>query len=563
MQPTGDQICSTMNASQVETSSARDDTELSRGLAALSAVTFNYFNPAQILDLAEDTVAALSPCRVEASYRSVNGQMVAAAPPLRSHSELETSLINRGWDGRVEVRDRSWGWAFALRYEDTVNGCLVLSAAERPNRTQILLLTVLAQQAGAALACAEMHHRDMDRARELEKTTGRLATVVESLQGRASVHQTLEVALRAGSGEHGIADAIYRLTGLAVCIEDRFGNLRHWVGDGRPDPYPKASTENREDLLRRLSASGGSMRVGDRVVMLVKPRADVLAVLSLVDPGSRATEDNVFALRYASTVLGLELAHQRNLAEMELTLRRELVDDLLAGTNEDGAYMRAEALGHDLRGPHYVIVVTTAGGGDSTLACAAGHAATSLHLSYLQGRQSGMVVLVADGRPEPRRLHRALSRQLGNSTSVIGIGPRCDIPSDIPQSFAKARRAMNLRLHSAAPAGASAYDELGFYRLVDAAHTAGAVEDFIGEWLGRLLDYDNTRNAELVNTLSTYLECGGNYDKSAAALHIHRSTLRYRLGRIGELAGYDLRNVDTRFNLHAATRARRFLNPDS
>ncbi len=47
-----------------------------------------------------------------------------------------------------------------------------------------------------------------------------------------------------------------------------------------------------------------------------------------------------------------------------------------------------------------------------------------------------------------------------------------------------------------------------------------------------------------------------------AALHIHRSTLRYRLARIAELTGHDLRNVDTRFNLHAATRAWRFLNPD-
>jgi len=36
--------------------------------------------------------------------------------------------------------------------------------------------------------------------------------------------------------------------------------------------------------------------------------------------------------------------------------------------------------------------------------------------------------------------------------------------------------------------------------------------------------------------------------KSAAALHIHRSTLRYRLARIAELTGHDLRKVDTRFN---------------
>jgi DNA-binding PucR family transcriptional regulator len=145
---------------------------------------------------------------------------------------------------------------------------------------------------------------------------------------------------------------------------------------------------------------------------------------------------------------------------------------------------------------------------------------------------------------------------------VIGIGSRCAVPDDFPRSFIEARRAMRIRLRSVSPEGAAAFDELGFYRLIDAAHGGGEVESFVREWLGPLLDYDDRKNSELVMTLSDYLECGGNYDESAAALHIHRSTLRYRLARIAELTGHDLRKVDTRFNLHAATRAWRFLNPD-
>ncbi|WP_164709716.1 helix-turn-helix domain-containing protein, partial [Rhodococcus opacus] len=39
------------------------------------------------------------------------------------------------------------------------------------------------------------------------------------------------------------------------------------------------------------------------------------------------------------------------------------------------------------------------------------------------------------------------------------------------------------------------------------------------------------------------------------ALRIHRSTLRYRMSRIHELTGRDLRSVDTRLNLHLASRA--------
>jgi DNA-binding PucR family transcriptional regulator len=192
----------------------------------------------------------------------------------------------------------------------------------------------------------------------------------------------------------------------------------------------------------------------------------------------------------------------------------------------------------------------------------AGRTAASLNLDYLQGRHAGLVVLLVAGRVDADRLHDALARALGRASTNVGVGSRCETPRDFPASFDRARRALHVRLNSSFPAGASAYDELGFYHLVDAAHTAGAAEHFARDWLGVLLDYDSKKNAELVQTLSHYLEHGGNYDEAATSLHIHRSTLRYRLARIAELTGYDLRDVDTRFNLHAATRAWRFLSPD-
>jgi DNA-binding PucR family transcriptional regulator len=74
------------------------------------------------------------------------------------------------------------------------------------------------------------------------------------------------------------------------------------------------------------------------------------------------------------------------------------------------------------------------------------------------------------------------------------------------------------------------------------------------EWLGPLLTYDREKNADLVTTLTHYLDCGGNYDDAAQSLTIHRSTLRYRLGRIRDISGRDLQDVEDRLNLHLATR---------
>jgi PucR C-terminal helix-turn-helix domain/GGDEF-like domain len=540
----------------------------SAGLAVLSRVTFSDSDFGDIFRVAEAAVGDLGPCQVEASYRSVNGGFVRFPPSQPAHPDIERHRRS-GWDGQVDAKDGRWGWAFPLNYRLAVNGCLVVSAGSAPSIDQIQLLTILAQQTGAALAHAALHDRDSAEAAMLTRSNAdlkvancELGTTVTRLQRQTNVHEVLSTAVAAGKGEQGIADALNHLTGHAVGIEDRFGNLRCWAGPEQSHPYPKQVTDERELLLHELAAQTGQARIGRRVLTLVRPRAEVLGVLVLIDPDGTATEDDLLALRYGSIVLALELAHRRALAEIEVNLRRDLVDDLLAGTARDGAYARADALGHDLRRPHYVVVMQTTGRTESTLTIAAGRAATALHLKYLLGRHAGLVVLLTDGRPEPRAFHNAISEFLSKTTSVVGIGSRCLVPDDFPQSFTEARRAMSIRLRSVSPQGAVAFDELGFYRLIDAADGGGEVEGFVREWLGPLLDYDDSKNSELVMTLSDYLECGGNYDESAAALHIHRSTLRYRLARIAELTGHDLRNVDTRFNLHAATRAWRFLNPD-
>jgi sugar diacid utilization regulator len=541
---------------------------LSAGLAALSRVSFSDADAGEIFHSASATVGGLGPCQVEASYQSMNGEFVRFPTSQPPHPEIERHRQSN-WDGRIDVEDGRWGWAFPLRHRRVINGCLVVSAASAPTKEQTELLAILAQQTGAALAHASTRNRDSDDAARLTESIAdlqdrnrELAEAVARLQRQTNVHEALSTTLAAGTGEQGIADVLSDLTGHSVAVEDRFGNLLCWAGPGLPHPYPKQRAPQREQLLHELAAQGGRARIGRRVLTLIQPRAETLGVLALNDPNGTVTDDDLFALHHGATVLALELSHQRTVAEIELNLRRELVDDLLAGTDRDGAYGRADALNHDLRRPHYVVVVQSAGRTENALTIAAGRAATALNLNYLQGRHGGLVVLLTDGRPDPGALHRTISEILGKTTSVVGIGSRCLVPDDFPQSFVEARRVMSIRLRSASPQGAAAFDELGFYRLIDAAHGGGEVESFVREWLGTLLDYDHCKSSDLVMTLSDYLECGGNYDESAAALHIHRSTLRYRLARIADITGHDLRNVDTRFNLHAATRAWRFLNPD-
>ena len=57
-----------------------------------------------------------------------------------------------------------------------------------------------------------------------------------------------------------------------------------------------------------------------------------------------------------------------------------------------------------------------------------------------------------------------------------------------------------------------------------------------------LLRYDETHDAELLHTLSTFVGCRYNATAAAAELFVARSTLLHRLTRIEEVTGFDFEN---------------------
>ena len=420
------------------------------GLAALSEITFERLEPTAILGDAGAAVASLGPCRTEATYRRIDDAWQQWPPTQEVRPDIDRLVAESEGDGPVQVHNRGWGWAFALTCRGATRGSLIVSATNQPSSDNILLLRVLARYTGDALGCADLRQRHERSAEELKDINADLATALRQLQGRTRVHEVIEAALGVGD-EHGITEALHQLTALPIALEDRFGNLRSWAGSEQPEPYPKPDPQRREHQLRVLADRRRPTRTKNRITVLIQPRGAILGVLAIIDPRGQATDEHMYALQYASTMLGYELSHQRNLAEMELGLRRELVDDLLAGTDDESAYARAEALGHDLHRPHYVVVVHSQFGSDSRVATAAGRAAAALHLNSLQGRTGRLVVLLTEGRPDARAYYRTLSELLGRDTSAIGIGSLCEAPSDFPKSFAEAKRALNVRLNSAAP----------------------------------------------------------------------------------------------------------------
>jgi DNA-binding PucR family transcriptional regulator len=518
----------------------------------------------QILRLAGASVSLCGSCRVAASYLVRHGVMtprpVDGRWPAR---EVDTQVagLDAG-EAAVALNDRRWGWAFALRGLSRLLGYLIVEAPAAPSDQNFFLVKLVAQQAAGALVNVTLQRQERQQARQLrvldrERTSAktRLSAAVSDLQRQTTIHQTLARASASGGGQEGIAQALHDLTALPVVVEDRFGNVRVWVGPkGAPAARPKPAARKREEVLQRAARRGQPLRDGDRVMVLARPGNEVLGVLALVDPNHRAGQHEILALEQAATVLALELDHRRDLAQMELRLHRNLVADLITGTDEESAVARSDAAGHDLHGPNYVAVLQWRDRpADDSFAEQVRRAAATTGTRPLLARHSGTVVLLVGGEPDWQSLFAAVSRQTGTSCGAIGVSGGRVCPAELPRCFQEALRALEIRQKSSPPTGVTGFDGLGIYRVLGASDEE--IASFVREWLGSLLDYDARHHGDLVSTLSEYLDRGGNYDRTAGALVIHRSTLRYRLRRIREITGLDLQDADSRLNLHVATRA--------
>ncbi|AZM92348.1 helix-turn-helix domain-containing protein [Streptomyces sp. W1SF4] len=533
-------------------------------LESLSRALFEASNEGEILRLAMHHVAAAGPYRAEAGYLEVDGHLAPSPGNGRPHAAAVDRRVREleGQDGPVTVPGTPWGRALGLRGLEGLHGYLVVTSPARPTWAQQALLTTLVRHTAAALSVAFARRRGREDARELcqvrEERTAlqqQLISVAAELGYQRAVHALMADIAASGGGAEAATRALHELTGLPALVEDRFGRLTSWSGPGRPEPYPEPDPVRQNDMLRTAAREFGPVRIRDRLIALVRPHGEILGMLALVDASDEADEHTVFALEHAAAALALALAHLRSLAEVELRLHRELVDDLLAGTDAASAYARSEAVGHDLHRSHYVLVVEWSNRpADDAFAQTVGRAASAVGMRSLLTQRSDHIVLVADDRPHARALHEALARETGTRSGTIGVSAPSDSVPDIPHRYREAQRALEVRLNSRERYGTTFFDELGLYRILGPGAGRRELETFVHEWLGRLIDYDSRHHAAMVETLSRYFDCGGNYDETAASLAIHRSTLRYRLQRIREISGNDLSNVEDRLNLQVATR---------
>jgi hypothetical protein len=250
---------------------------------------------------------------------------------------------------------------------------------------------------------------------------------------------------------------------------------------------------------------------------------------------------------------------QRRAIRREEALRRELVDDLLAGRHGPETHQQARRAGFNLAASHRVIVAEAAAPVHD-----AGPVQWAVEAALVDDLHRGGFVATRDGRlvcvlpaadADPAVVLRAVAT-VAPGDWRLGVGQAHDGAAGVGESHREAIQALDL----AAALGLST-------RVVDIAALAPfGILTQNPQLLGQVvhdvfqpLAAARSGAGPLIDTLEAYFDEGLSTTGAARRLHLSVRAVSYRLARVERLTGRSLRDPLDRFALELAVRGDRLL----
>lgn len=329
---------------------------------------------------------------------------------------------------------------------------------------------------------------------------------------------------------------------------------------------------NRSHSLE-LNLDGRAQPIG-LVPIKVNDKTD--GALVAIEYHSPLGEDALRAMEYAGPIVALVFAKEKAVFETQRQLKGDFLEELVNNTFNDEELMekRALFLNFSLKDPLTVFVLQLSGQGDyyaskeekerqalKEFLWRKIHEALAQENNVMLQAKSNSLVGLARVRSEGelRQLQKILTRiakeaekKRFKDSITAGIGRPYTGVRNVSKSYQEALTAVKVGELMENGPKVCLFEDLGPYRFLCELKDSEDMQSFHREVVGKIKLYDSQNNADLMETLDCYFANDGNLKNTAAALHLHKNTVSYRIKKIEEITGLDLRDPEDRFNLQLA-----------
>ena len=392
-------------------------------------------------------------------------------------------------------------------------------------------------------------------------------------------------ALLHGDGLCAIADALEIMierpvlvldAGLAVTAHGSLAEARLGADELADQPIRARALDPTELDAVRTSLGGGDVHAvppktitglpGGLVAAAVAQGAAHGYVLALQE--GAPTEPLIVerhALGHAAVAVAIETLRRRAAAEAEARVRGDFLWELASGALVSRQEIAAKAvlLGYAVERRYQVLLAEaeTEAGDSDALEEVVRHLRRHGAVAGLQASRRGervLAVVPMDAPPAlaPSTLAARVGEALGQRVSW-GIADGAFALGELADALKRAERALRVGRALEGPGTVADAAALGPFLLLDALARDDAACRTAASILEPLVRYDSERSRDLLQTLEVYLAENGNTTSAARRLFLNRHSLMYRLRKVEQLTGRDLKRHEDRFLLELSLRLRR------
>ncbi|OMP66902.1 PucR family transcriptional regulator [Domibacillus epiphyticus] len=127
-------------------------------------------------------------------------------------------------------------------------------------------------------------------------------------------------------------------------------------------------------------------------------------------------------------------------------------------------------------------------------------------------------------------------------------GSAVNNPLDVKRSYQEALYVLRMKRLFPTVHIPSCYEKLGIFQAIEEFRAVRKGKQ--NKTVEKLKEYDHIHNANMLETIYTFLAFDGNMNEAAAVLHVHPNTLAYRLKRISEISGLNLKDMNDKTLLY-------------